>query len=77
MIDPDDFLCECSDSFVYPEPECKPVTIRDALMGPPYDMDSHMADPCPNCGGYRMALGDWVCWDMCFICAKEKGILDY
>jgi len=56
------------------EPECKPVSIRDASMGPPYDMELHMADPCPECGGFRMQLGDWACWGMCYVCADEKEL---
>ena len=77
MLNIDDMLCNILhlDDTKYPEPECKPVSIRDASMGPPYEMFQHMADPCPECQGFRMLLGDWACYGMCSICAKEKGIV--
>jgi len=67
-------LLSSTDPYKSPEPECKPVSIRDASMGPPYDMELHMADPCPECGGFRMQLGDWACWGMCYICADDKEL---
>lgn len=39
-----------------------------------YDLDHHMAEPCPECGGYRMSYGDWEYIGMCGVCyVKAEG----
>lgn len=51
-----------------------PVTIIDLDRATDcYDMNIPMADPCPACGGFRMLVGDWVCWGFCYGCYKESG----
>lgn len=35
------------------------------------NMDLPMSDPCPSCGGFCMASGDYVCWGVCHHCARE------
>lgn len=57
------------DSQVDIKPEILPPSIRDVDMGPPYGMWQPMQDPCPLCGGWRMQLGDYVCWGVCSKCA--------
>ena len=54
------------------EPPQTPVTIRDmelgAAKGEYYDMSLHMADPCPECGAFRMLVGDYACFGVCQSC---------
>jgi hypothetical protein len=59
------------------EPPQLPVTILDIDRAKYcYSMDHFMADMCPNCGGNNMQLGDYVCWGMCYVCAKP-GLGEY
>ena len=56
-------------NYVRPVPPQLPVTILDLERATEcYDMMLPMADPCPNCGAFRMQVGDWVCWGHCFRC---------
>ena len=68
-FNPSLLLCE-ADLKEEPEdvPEILPPSMRDVDMGKPWRMDQPMQDACPNCGGFRMQLGDYVCWGMCYIC---------
>ncbi len=51
------------------EPPQLPVSILDMKRsGACFNMDLHMQDPCPKCGGFRMSVGDWVCWGFCYVC---------
>lgn len=48
-----------------------PVSIRDMEVDPSshaFDMHLPMQDPCPHCGGFRMVVGDYACWGMCYAC---------
>ncbi len=69
-FDPDDFLCKNERVEILP-PQL-PATILDLERTDDskyvYDMHQPMADPCPACGGFRMALGDWICWGTCYRC---------
>lgn len=54
-------------------PEIDPPSKRDVdLAKGCMDMHLHMQDPCPVCGGFRMLLGDWVCWGVCHLCASVE-----
>jgi hypothetical protein len=51
------------------QPPQIPVTILDMERASGcFDMNLQMADPCPNCGGFNMKVGDWVCWGTCYRC---------
>ena len=49
-------------------PEIQPPSMRDVDLGKPWEMDQPMQDACPNCGGWCMKLGDYVCWGICYRC---------
>lgn len=52
----------------------RPLSIRDVDMSPvPLSMMEPMADPCPSCGGFRLQVGDMVCWGVCYRCFLERG----
>lgn len=54
------------------EPPQRPVTILDMeRSGCTPGMDDPMADPCPRCGGFRLRVGDWVCWRTCYPCFRS------
>ena len=49
-------------------PDVFPVSMLDVERMPPINMNQHMSDPCPTCKGFRMLVGDYVCWGFCGIC---------
>jgi hypothetical protein len=38
------------------------------------DMMDLLEEKCPQCNGEYL-VGDYVCWDMCYECAKRNGLL--
>lgn len=44
---------------------------KDAEKGITYSMELTLADPCPICGGFNMAVGDYACYGACYRCADE------
>jgi len=52
-------------------PDVLPVSMRDVYMSDPLEMNLFMSDPCPNCGAFRMMVGDYVCWGICYICFSK------
>jgi hypothetical protein len=38
------------------------------------DMHDLLEEKCPQCNG-EYHVGDYVCWDMCYACAKRNGLL--
>lgn len=53
----------------YDEPDILPVQQRELeITDKIVNMELPMADPCPNCGAFRMMVGDWVCYGHCGIC---------
>lgn len=69
-FDPNNLTLECMSDLGPPpaEPLQTPVTIIDLERGPCVDMHLPMADPCPECGGHNMKVGDWACYGICFRC---------
>lgn len=56
------------------QPPQVPVTIRDLeVTDRRCSMELSMADPCPECGGFNMLVGDWVCFGSCEHCFKSKA----
>jgi len=54
------------------EPPQLPVTILDTVRANGcFDMHHHMSDPCPECGAFRMQVGDWVCYGICGACYEK------
>ena len=57
----------------YDKPEILPVSIIDIKRtDQTFDMNHHMSDPCPRCGAFRMQVGDWGCFGVCFICFQKE-----
>lgn len=52
-------------------PELTPVSKIDVDRMPPMNMHLPMSDCCPECGGHRLQVGDYVCWGMCYICFEQ------
>jgi hypothetical protein len=52
-------------------PDALPVSILDVERMPPMNMNHHMSDPCPSCKGFRMLVGDYVCWGFCGACYDD------
>jgi hypothetical protein len=58
--------------YAHVEPPQRPVTVLDALRTHcTPEMNEHMADPCPRCGGFHWKFGDFACWGVCYQCVQE------
>lgn len=73
-----DQMSEMEEDAGYVQPPQLPVSIIDVDRNVEcFAMHLPMQDPCPRCGGFRMQVGDYVCWGFCYACylaAKKKGI---
>lgn len=67
----EDFLAVCDDDLKHPPSkplDVLPPSMRDVDMAEPQEMFQPMSEACPNCGGFCMWLGDYVCWGICHHC---------